>query len=110
MSPLNDDYLASLLESLALAYVQVGIDDDVEPLYPYVLLRKLGTSGDAKSLTYWNKPNQLIQNWLNNGNVPGSRSELMLCSDAANSGMSFSERRMASAKELQGLKDQYAKE
>ena len=110
LSPLNDDYLASLLESLALAYVQVGIDDDVEPLYPYVLLRKLGTSGDAKSLTYWNKPNQLIQNWLNNGNVPGSRSELMLCSDAANRGMSFSERRMASANELQGLKDQYAKE
>ena len=107
LSPLNDDYLASLLESLALAYVRVGIDDNVEPLYPYVLLRKLGTSGDANSLINWSKLNQLCQDWLRNGKVPGSRAEIMLCSDIANDAMSISERRMAAARELQSLKDRY---
>jgi len=110
LSPSANDNLASLLESLALAYVQVGIEDNVEPLYPYVLLRKLGTSAEGRSLSYWGELNELTKDWLNSGTVRGSRAELMLCPQAAGDGMGVSERRVAAAMELQSIQVDYAED
>lgn len=108
LSPMRDDNLASLLESLALAYVRVGIDDDLKPLYPYVLLRRLGTARVGLSLTYWGELNGLCQNWIDEGKVPGSRSELMLVPEAVASGVLAAERRALAAEALRTEKSDFA--
>ena len=110
LSPMANDNLSGLLESLALAYVQVGVDDDIKPLHPYVLLRRLGTSIAGRSLTYWGALNEICQTWLENGVVPGSRVELMDCPDAASKKITPEERRNLALQELQHKKDEYARD
>ncbi len=107
LSPLTSDNLASLLESLALAYVRVGVDDNIKPLYPYVLLRKLGTSAPGRSLAYWGQLNDLCSTWLRDGKVPGSRPERMLVPAAAENDISTSERRKYAVEGLQSIKNDY---
>lgn len=110
LSPAANDNLASLLESLALAYVRVGVDDDIEPLFPYVLLRRLGTSTQGRSLTYWGELNDICRTWLSDGVVPGSDQELMLSPDAAFEGVTASQRRGFAVQVLQNEKDDFAKD
>lgn len=107
LSPATGDNLASLLESLALAYVRVGVDDDIEPLYPYVLLRRLGTSTPGRSLTYWGELNDICRTWLRDGVVPGSQQNLMLVSAAADSDSSAAQRRASAVEELRSIKSDY---
>ena len=113
LSSLRNDNLASLLESLALAYVQVGVDDDIEPLYPYVILRRLGTSAPGRSLLYWGELNDLCKLWLKTGKVPGSDAQLMLAPEAAAEGLSQVERQAivgeALKTNLEGYATQYKK-
>lgn len=108
LSPSDNDNLATLLESLALAYVRVGVDDNIEPLYPYVLLRRLGTSTQGRSLTYWGELNDLCRTWLSDGAVKGSQQELMLAPDAASEGMSAGQRRGFAVQELKSIRDDFA--
>lgn len=107
LSPSRDDTLASLLESIALAYVRVGVDDSIDPLYPYVLLRRFGTSVEGRSLSHWGGLNDLCVTWLKNGIVPGSRPDLMLEPAAAADGISASERRVLAVKALKNIKAGY---
>lgn len=100
LSPSNNDNLASLLESLALAYVQVGVDDSIDALYPYVLLRRFGTSAHGRSLLNWGKLNELCLTWLRDGSVPGSQVERMLTPEVADQSMSMDQRRVAVVKFL----------
>jgi hypothetical protein len=108
LSPSENDNLATLLESLALAYVRVGVDDNIESLYPYVLLRRLGTSTQGRSLTYWGELNDLCRTWLSDGVVKGSRQELMLAPDAASEDMSAGQRRGFAVQELKSIRDDFA--
>ena len=107
LSPSKGDHLATLLESLALAYVQVGVDDNIEPLKPYVLLRNLGTSTQGRSLLYWGELNDCCNAWLRHGEVPGSNPKLMLSPPASANGLSTSERRRLAVEELKTIKKSY---
>ena len=109
LSPSVNDNLASILESLALAYVQVGVDDAIDPLYPYVLLRKLGTN-QGRSLTYWGELNEICATWLTEGKVPGSRAEFMLNPQTANAAMDVKGRREAALATFIKMKEDYAKD
>ena len=109
LSPSTNDNLASILESLALAYVQVGVDDAIEPLYPYVLLRKLGTN-EGRSLAYWGDLNEVCTQWLNEGKVPGSRAEFMLDPNTAGDAMDLTARRKAALEILSSMKKDYEKD
>ena len=109
LSPSVNDNLASILESLALAYVQVGVDDAIDPLYPYVLLRKLGTN-QGRSLTYWGELNEICTTWLTEGKVPGSRAEFMLNPQTANAAMDVKGRREAALAIFIKMKEDYAKD
>ena len=109
LSPSTNDNLASILESLALAYVQVGVDDAIEPLYPYVLLRKLGTN-EGRSLAYWGDLNEVCTQWLNEGKVPGSRAEFMLDPNTAGTAMDLTARRKAALEILSAMKKDYEKD
>ena len=109
LSPSVNDNLASILESLALAYVQVGVDDAIDPLYPYVLLRKLGTN-QGRSLTYWGELNEICATWLTEGKVPGSRAEFMLNPQTANAAMDVKGRREAALAIFIKMKEDYAKD
>lgn len=102
LSPSKNDNLSSLLESLALAYVRVGVDDNIEPLYPYVLLRKYGTGDRGRSLFSWDNLNDLCRTWLADGSVPGSRQDLMLTPAAAGIDILPTERRKLAVEVLQG--------
>ena len=109
LSPSTNDNLASLLESLALAYVQVGVEDSIDPLYPYVLLRRLGTN-DGKPLTYWGDLNEICYRWLNEGKVPGSRAEFMLNPNTSDGAMDLTARRKAALDIFSSMKEEYAKD
>jgi hypothetical protein len=109
LSPSTNDNLASILESLALAYVQVGVDDAIDPLYPYVLLRKLGTN-QGRSLTYWGELNEICIKWLNEGKVPGSRAEFMLDPKTADSAMDLTARRKAALETFSTMKVDYERD
>jgi hypothetical protein len=110
LSPPEDDNLAAILESLALAYVRVGVDDDIEPLYPYVLLRRLGTSTPGRSLTYWGELNDLCRTWLRDGVVRGSQREQMLVPDVASEGMSAEQRGQLVVDRLKSEKEVFARD
>lgn len=110
LSSMENDNLASVLESLALAYVRVGVDDDIKPLYPYVLLRRLGTSTRGRSLTYWGQLNDICRLWLSNGSVSGSQPELMLAPEASRDGLTASERRGSAVKVFQDAKDDFVRD
>jgi hypothetical protein len=109
LSPSTNDNLASILESLALAYVQVGVDDAIDPLYPYVLLRKLGTN-QGRSLTYWGELNEICIKWLNEGKVPGSRAEFMLDPKTADSAIDLTARRSAALETFTKMKVDYERD
>lgn len=110
LSPPNGDNLATTLEALAIAYVQVGVDDKIRPLHPYVLLRRFGTSSwnHDKSLLDWRVLNDLCKKWLHDGEVPGSTQNLMLIPDAK--ALSVSQRRTRAVEKMQSIKDDYIRD
>ena len=66
------DQLPLVLESLALAYAEVGNQSSLAPLHPYIALRDYGRMNpamDPKILEYENC-HPVLQHWVENGNVP----------------------------------------
>jgi hypothetical protein len=62
------DKLCAALEALAIAYVEVGEHNNLQPLSAYISLREFGsTKGGAKSIMVYQEPNPLLLNWLRSG-------------------------------------------
>ena len=59
-----------MLESLSLAYVMVGQQNNLVPLRPYIVLRDLGTMHDgSQRILHYDSANPLIKNWISTGQV-----------------------------------------
>ena len=72
-SPENRDYLPIILESLALAYIDVSARGDLSSLDAYCALRDLGRSGDAVyRYGEGDKVNQWLHTWIQDGVLPSS--------------------------------------
>ncbi len=68
----NDDTLACVLETLGLAYIEVGAIDSLTPLDAYKELRDLGLAGDGRAkidLYEYDEPSHALQRWIDNGRI-----------------------------------------
>ena len=110
LTPMSDDNPASLLESLSLAYVKVGVDDEIKPLYPYVLLRRFGTQSPRESLLNWGDLNELCRTLLREGVVPGSTPELMLIPEISGEDLTPSERGSIVVNVLSEIRAEFVKD
>jgi hypothetical protein len=64
------DELFAVLESLSLAYVMVGQQNNLVPLLPYIVLRDLGTMRDgSERILHYDSANPIIRNWISTGQV-----------------------------------------
>lgn len=64
------DELFAVLESLSLAYVMVGQQNNLVPLRPYIVLRDLGTMRDgSERILHYDSANPIIKNWISTGQV-----------------------------------------
>ena len=68
------DQLPTILESLTLAYAEVGTVSSLSPLGPYLALRDLGTSMPSATaeLYSYKSLNPALQQWLKNGQLDGA--------------------------------------
>ena len=66
------DQLPTILESLALAYAEVGTVSSLEPLGSYQALRDLGCSvpGGLNLIYQYRSPHPALQHWVRTGRVP----------------------------------------
>lgn len=71
-SPDNRDSLPIVLESLALAYVEVSRRGDLSPLAAYCELRDLGMSSDDSVIDYGQSRsvNKFLRDWIMTGSLP----------------------------------------
>ena len=66
----EDDKLFAALEAIALAYVEVGNQNNLSPLRPYIALRDFGrTMGGKEQILMYETPNQLLVNWFKDGKL-----------------------------------------
>ncbi len=64
------DELFAVLESLSLAFVMVGQQNNLVPLRPYIVLRDLGTMRDgSERILHYDSANPIIRNWISTGQV-----------------------------------------
>lgn len=70
-SPAWGDQPALVLESLGIAYVEVGIQNNLEPLLGFVHLLELGKEGDGLSSTLgtYSRLADYVVEWIRTGNV-----------------------------------------
>ncbi len=69
------DNIARILESLGLAYVDVGIHNNLGPLGGYVNLLDLGRAGDGtgKALNSYGTAADYLEHWVRHGVLPQAR-------------------------------------
>ena len=75
------DTLAQILESLALAYVEVSRAGNVRPLRPYIELRDLGRSGPGSPLYRYEHLSPALSAWIESGRFPHAITKPFLQSD-----------------------------
>lgn len=70
-SPAWGDQPALILESLGIAYVEVGRQNNLEPLLGYVNLLELGKEGDGQSmaLSTYSTCSDYVSQWIRTGKV-----------------------------------------
>ena len=66
------DTLAQVLESLALAYVEVSRAGKIEPLKPYIALRDLGRTSPGSEIYSYEKLSPALSAWIDTGELPGT--------------------------------------
>jgi hypothetical protein len=113
------DNIARMLEALGLAYVEVGIRNNLEPLGGYVNLLDLGRSGDGEGagVNSYRVAADYAEHWIKQGTLPSSvgASKRVLTPitrikiTGVAEGASADDRRDAVVRELQTIKDKYAK-
>jgi hypothetical protein len=66
------DFAALVLETLGIAYVDVGIQKSLEPLAAYVNLLDLGRSGDGKGngINNYGTASDFLVKWVQSGEMP----------------------------------------
>ena len=71
------DNIARILESLGLAFVEVGIHNNLLPLGGYVNLLDLGRSGDGtgKGLNSYGTIGDYLEHWVRTGTLPEARNQ-----------------------------------
>ena len=70
------DLLATTLESLALAYVEVSQRSDLQSLEAFIQLRELGRSTDEKLYSY-DAVGSVVSRWASTGVAPGEISKCL---------------------------------
>ncbi len=105
------DQLAVVMESLALAYVNVNLYQSVEPLLPYTRLRDLGRDAFPESTLYTYdvdpfdpKMGTEVEHWIMHGEVKGQLSKSLV------DGMTPAERITSMIDVLGKARSQYAPE
>jgi hypothetical protein len=66
------DELFAVLESLSLAYVMVGQENNLHPLRPYISLRDMGRMLLDERMLHYDNANPLIKSWITNGTLSTS--------------------------------------
>ena len=113
------DNVARMLESLGLAYVEVGVRNNLEPLGGFVNLLDLGRSGDGEGagINSYRVAADYAEHWILKGSLPSavSASKRVLTPisrikiSGVEEGASPEERRNAVIRELESIKEKYAK-
>jgi hypothetical protein len=113
------DNIARMLEALGLAYVEVGVRNNLEPLGGYVNLLDLGRSGDGEGagVSRYQVAADFVEHWIQRGTLPSSvgasKRVLTPISRIKITGVeenaSPEDRRNAVVRELETIKEKYAK-
>jgi hypothetical protein len=108
-----------MLEALGLAYVEVGVRNNLEPLGGYVNLLDLGRSGDGEGagVSRYQVAADFVEHWIQRGTLPSSvgasKRVLTPISRIKITGVeenaSPEDRRNAVIRELETIKEKYAK-
>ena len=107
------DLLATTLESLALAYVEVSQRSDLQSLEAFIQLRELGRSTDEKLYTY-DAVGQIVSQWASTGVAPGATSKCLAPGDSETERLEalhalFKKTAERYESELEQLQDQWRK-